>query len=184
MFIEKPGSGQFGDVQKMATSMFAEDGKSLDFVAVKMLQPPKAASAASGYSGGHTVSTGCAATIAANSAADLKVRGEFLDKINVMKQFRHPNLVRLLGVLLILEFLVGGSLEDWLPVNGPKLLKPTAAKLVHLLHQASLGMLALSRALNEPLIVHRDLAARNVLIDEKLQVKVAYYGLSRDVEED
>ena len=81
---------------------------------------------------------------------------------------------------MILEFLVGGSLADWLPANGPKLLKPTAAKLFHLLHQVSLGMLALARAR----IVHRDLAARNVLIDEKLQVKVSDYGLSRDVEED
>jgi serine/threonine protein kinase len=49
-----------------------------------------------------------------------------------------------------------------------------------MLHQVALGCLALSRAG----IVHRDLAARNLLVDERLQVKVADYGLSRDVDED
>jgi serine/threonine protein kinase len=95
--------------------------------------------------------------------------------------------VRLLGYCteiqpnyMILEFSTGGSLSDWLPVNGPKLLKPTAAKLIHMLHQASLGMLALGQAE----IIHRDLAARNVLVDERLQIKVADFGLSRDLQED
>jgi serine/threonine protein kinase len=49
-----------------------------------------------------------------------------------------------------------------------------------MLHQVALGCLALSRAG----IVHRDLAARNLLVDSRLQVKVADYGLSRDVNED
>jgi serine/threonine protein kinase len=49
-----------------------------------------------------------------------------------------------------------------------------------MLHQVALGCLALSRAG----IVHRDLAARNLLVDSRLQVKVADYGLSRDVDED
>jgi serine/threonine protein kinase len=50
----------------------------------------------------------------------------------------------------------------------------------YMLHQVALGCLALSRAG----IVHRDLAARNLLVDSQLQVKVADYGLSRDVDED
>ena len=49
-----------------------------------------------------------------------------------------------------------------------------------MLHQVALGMDELQRVG----IVHRDLAARNCLIDEHLHVKVADYGLSRDVEED
>lgn len=119
------------------------------------------------------------------AASSLEV--DFLREATLMKQFRHPNLVQLLGVctatkpyMMILEFLTGGSLDQWLPANGPMLLKPTASKLVHLLHQVALGMTELGKAS----IVHRDLAARNVLIDEKLHVKVADYGLSRDVDED
>lgn len=115
------------------------------------------------------------------------LQAEFLREVELMKQFRHPNLVQLLGVststkpfMMILEFLKGGSLDQWLPENGPKLLKPTSAKLVHVLHQVALGMDALGKAD----IVHRDLAARNCLIDEHLHVKVADYGLSRDVDED
>jgi serine/threonine protein kinase len=110
------------------------------------------------------------------SAAKYKeAEQEFLGEIGVMKQLRHPNLVSLLGVctagsptFMILEFLKGGSLEDWLPENGPRL-KPE--RLTHLLHQVALGFLALEEAM----IIHRDLAARNVLIDEYQRIKVSGY---------
>jgi serine/threonine protein kinase len=49
-----------------------------------------------------------------------------------------------------------------------------------MLHQVALGCQVLARSG----IVHRDLAARNVLVDDRLHVKVADYGLSRDVDED
>ena len=49
-----------------------------------------------------------------------------------------------------------------------------------MLHQVALGFVALGDAE----IVHRDLAARNILVDENLLVKVADYGLSRDVDDD
>jgi serine/threonine protein kinase len=190
-FVEKLGSGQFGDVIKMSTSMFTPDG-SLEFVAVKMLKVGTFAGGAadaggySAYAGADAAGDGDDADPAAAANAKL-LRKEFLAECDLMKQFRHPNLVRMLGVCttstpeyMILEFLVGGSLADWLPHNGPKLLKPTCAKLVHILHQVALGFMELGRAG----IIHRDLAARNVLIDENLQIKVADYGLSRDVEED
>jgi serine/threonine protein kinase len=49
-----------------------------------------------------------------------------------------------------------------------------------MLHQVALGCQALAHSG----IVHRDLAARNVLVDDQLHVKVADYGLSREVNED
>jgi serine/threonine protein kinase len=170
-FVEQLGSGQFGDVQKMATRLFSVD-QSLEFVAVKTLKASVGTSAA--------------------------VLAAFEQEINMMKQIRHPNLVRLLGVCthaephyMILEFSAGGSLNEWLPVNGPLLLETSfatkevyllhpATRLMYLLHQVALGMSALGR-MN---IIHRDLAARNVLVSYNLSVKVADFGLSRDVEVD
>ena len=42
-----------------------------------------------------------------------------------MKRLQHPNLVSLLGVctidrpiLMVLEYLAGGSLDDWIAKNG------------------------------------------------------------------
>jgi serine/threonine protein kinase len=182
-FVQHLGSGQFGDVSKMSTRLFSPD-QSLDFVAVKMLKPSNTGAGANkinAYSG-YAMSTNIA-TAETTDPPDQALLKEFLAEMAVMKQFRHPNLVRLLGCCtktqpnyMILEFSTGGSLDDWLPVNGPKLLKPTNAKLVHLLHQVSLGMLALGHAG----LVHRDLAARNVLVDENLQIKVADFGLSRE----
>lgn len=114
----------------------------------------------------------------------------FVAEIEVMKQLRHPNLVLLLGVcmqatpyMMVLEYLPGGSLDAWISRNGPMLLTPkdsNPAKLVHMLHQIALGMVELGKVG----IVHRDLAARNILVDKSLNVKIADYGLSRDVEED
>jgi serine/threonine protein kinase len=160
--IQKLGEGQFGDVVKMATSLFSDDG-SMDFVAVKMLRGSN------------------------SSPAAARAEAEFVAEIELMKRLRHPNLVALLGVCTrappfwaVLELLHGGSLDEWLPSNGPALLNPAPTRLVVMLNQVALGCLALSQAG----IIHRDLAARNILVDSKLQVKVADYGLSRDVDED
>ena len=49
--------------------------------------------------------------------------------------------------------------------------------MVGMLREVSLGMIALG----QHGIVHRDLAARNVLVGEHHHVKVADYGLSRDL---
>ena len=74
--------------------------------------------------------------------------------------------------LLVLEYLAGGSLEDWLPTNGPAL---SGSELRAILHQVALGLSGLGRLG----IVHRDLAARNILIDADLSVKISDFGLSR-----
>jgi abelson tyrosine-protein kinase 1 len=165
--VEKLGEGQFGDVMKMVTALFSDDG-TVDFVAVKMLKSEALAGAP------------------ASKAAFAKAEADFLGEIDLMKRLRHPNLVALLGVctrapplFAVIEFLKGGSLDLWLPENGHKLLEPAPTPLIYMLHQITLGCLALAGAG----IVHRDLAARNVLVDDRLHVKVADYGLSRDVDE-
>ena len=163
--IQKLGEGQFGNVYKMETRLFSADGES-DFVAVKQLKVSS-----------HTLPS------APSAAPAVQLEADFFAEIDLMKQLRHPNLVTLLGVctdvrpyLMIMEFLKGGSLEEWLPDNGPKV---SQERLTFMLHQVALGFVALGQAS----LVHRDLASRNVLVDEYMHVKVADYGLSREVEE-
>jgi hypothetical protein len=119
--IQKLGEGQFGDVIKMATSLFSDDG-SVDFVAVKVLKLNGA--------GGENA-----------AAMATKLEADFVAEMELMKRLRHPNLVTLLGVctrelpfLAVLEFLKGGSLDVWLPANGHLLLKPAPTKLVYVPH--------------------------------------------------
>lgn len=215
--VQNLGAGEFGQVVKMSTRLFSSDGTKGFVAVKMLTSGPKGAGDNAGTSAGgidsDTILQGSSTyhdhginddAIAQGSgmyhnpeekgggdddsgAAASSLEADFLRESTLMKQFRHPNLVQLLGVctatkpyMMILEFLTGGSLDQWLPANGPLLLKPTASKLVHLLHQVALGMIELGKAG----IVHRDLAARNCLIDEHLHVKVADYGLSRDVDED
>jgi serine/threonine protein kinase len=183
--VEKLGSGQFGDVHKAATAAFAEGG-SLEFVAVKSLivggVTPTADPVPGG--GGSAAHQDLDDGSGIDRAKRFEAEQEFLAEIELMKRLRHPNLVSLLGVctkqppyLMVLEFLAGGSLDVWLPENGPKLSVP---RLLHILHQVALGL----ASLGDVGVIHRDLAARNVLIDDRFVAKVADYGLSRSVEDD
>ena len=157
--IETLGSGQFGEVNKMASKYFSPSGDFV-FVAVKTL-------------------------LEDDDEVDAENReqhlADFEQEIEMMKRVQHPHLVSLLGccvdvppLFMILEFSCGGSLEDWLPTNGPSL---KLTELLSILHQVAMGLVALKAHQ----IVHRDIAARNVLIGEDLCVKVSDLGLSRDV---
>lgn len=155
--LETLGRGEFGEVFKMVTDYFSASGE-YTFVAVKNLLPNDA-----------------------DEQEQAQRADDFLQEVELMKRLRHPNLVSLLGVcmetepyLIVLEFSTGGSLDTWLPDNGPKLELP---ELTHILHQVALGLAALSYAN----VIHRDLAARNVLIGDALATKIADYGMSRDV---
>jgi abelson tyrosine-protein kinase 1 len=163
-FMERLGSGQFGDVNKMAARLFPDTpaGSSDSFVAVKTLKAGDGSAVDNPTTTMHAMET------------------EFLAEVEVMKSLRHPNLVTLLGVctkerplLMVLEYLPGGSLDVWLPKCG-KHARPF--ELLRIVNQAARGMVALGTAG----IIHRDLAARNVLVDEKLRVKIADFGLSRE----
>lgn len=129
---------------------------------------------------------------------------DFQKEMSLMMHLRHPNLIQLLHVItqaapqaLVLEFMPGGSLTDWLQ----RQINPEQTQFLSLIHQVARGMSALAshgigmslnlyclQLANHPSFsslqpwnpVHRDLAARNVLIcDEPLQAKVSDFGLSR-----
>jgi serine/threonine protein kinase len=114
------------------------------------------------------------------NGADESAGNQFLAELELMKGLRHPQIVQLIGAvtesqpqMLVLEFLAGGALDDWLRENWGRGLH--GSQLDRSLHQIALGM----GALNAAGIVHRDLASRNVLVGEGLSCKVADFGLSR-----
>ena len=73
-----------------------------------------------------------------------------LQEAELMKRFRHPNLVQLLGLcradgqlMMVLEFLAGGALDDWVYSHGAGADPRT---LLGFLHQTAMGMMALGEA--------------------------------------
>ncbi|KAM4876250.1 ephrin type-B receptor 4, partial [Sylvia borin] len=111
-------------------------------------------------------------------------RREFLREAARMAQFRHPNVVRLRGVvsartpaMIVTEFLLHGALDAFLRGREGTL---SPLQLVAMLRGIAAGMSYLSEAG----FVHRDLAARNILVDAHLVCKVSDFGLSRALDGD
>ena len=162
------GAGNFGEVNLMIAASGTVATTAVP-VAVKSLTCTAAAAAA-----------GDGAEDGAEDGGDAGNRNRFLGEAQIMAKVRHPNLVALLGVctkkaplLMVLEYLSGGSLEDWLAVHAEAL--PMSGG-VGILRDVAKGM----QHLHHNDVLHRDLAARNVLIGPGLAVKVADFGLARE----
>uniref|UniRef100_H3DFY7 non-specific protein-tyrosine kinase n=1 Tax=Tetraodon nigroviridis TaxID=99883 RepID=H3DFY7_TETNG len=106
----------------------------------------------------------------------------FLEEANLMKQLQHERLVRLHAVvtkepiLIVTEFMVNGSLLDFLKSDAGKKLKVN--KLIDMAAQIAEGM-AYIEVKN---YIHRDLRAANILVSETLHCKIADFGLARIIE--
>ncbi|KAM3874319.1 muscle, skeletal receptor tyrosine-protein kinase [Diretmus argenteus] len=138
--------------------------------------------------------------------ASTDMQNDFQREAALMAEFDHPNIVRLLGVCavgkpmcLMFEYMAHGDLNEFLRRRSP-------TQSVHTLSLASLSgrsfsseleaggplscadQLSISKQvaagmayLSERKFVHRDLATRNCLVGEEMVVKIADFGLSRNI---
>ncbi|XP_019361491.1 PREDICTED: fibroblast growth factor receptor 4 [Gavialis gangeticus] len=141
-----------------------------------------------------------AVTVAVKMLKDSATDKDLADLISEMEMMKlmdkHKNIINLLGVCtqdgplyVIVEFAAKGNLREFLRARRP----PTpdyafdAARppdeqlsfkdLVSCVYQVARGM----EYLESKRCIHRDLAARNVLVTEENVMKIADFGLARDV---
>ncbi|KAJ8380316.1 hypothetical protein SKAU_G00010940 [Synaphobranchus kaupii] len=174
LFREKLGEGQFGEVHLCEAEGLPEflgegaplpewDGKPV-LVAVKQLRAD-----------------------ATNNA-----RNDFLKEIKIMSRLNDPNIIQLLCVCvnsdplcMVTEYMENGDLNMFLSqreiestlTHANNIPSVSLSDLLHMSVQISSGMRYLA-SLN---FVHRDLATRNCLLDRRLTIKIADFGMSRNL---
>ncbi|XP_077201400.1 muscle, skeletal receptor tyrosine-protein kinase [Paroedura picta] len=136
--------------------------------------------------------------------ASADMQADFQREAALMAEFDNPNIVKLLGVCavgkpmcLLFEYMAFGDLNEYLRNRSPRSLcsmnnndldiriRPASPALLTLscmdqlciAKQVAAGMAYLS----ERKFVHRDLATRNCLVGENMVVKIADFGLSRNM---
>ncbi|XP_070618125.1 tyrosine-protein kinase Fes/Fps isoform X2 [Erythrolamprus reginae] len=110
-----------------------------------------------------------------------ELKSRFLQEAGILKQYSHPNIVRLIGVCtqkqpiyIVMELVKGG---DFLTFLRHKRAQLTAKELLRMMENAAAGM----EYLASKHCIHRDLAARNCLVTESNALKISDFGMSREL---
>ncbi|KAF9430560.1 hypothetical protein BGZ76_000798 [Entomortierella beljakovae] len=105
---------------------------------------------------------------------------EIKHEINVLKQLRHENIVRFVGVCtnvrhlcIVTELCEHGDLYD----HMRKVRRPTFGKMIMYMHDIALACSYLHT--RRPSIIHRDLKSMNILISSDDRAKINDFGLAR-----
>ncbi|KAF5770944.1 putative protein kinase RLK-Pelle-WAK-LRK10L-1 family [Helianthus annuus] len=113
---------------------------------------------------------------------------QVLNEVRILCQVNHRGLVRLLGCcveldqpLLVYEYIPNGTLLDHLKGQHNGML--TWTHRLNIARDTAEGLAYLHFSAVPP-IYHRDVKSSNILLDEKLNAKVADFGLSRLAEAD
>uniref|UniRef100_A0A4W6C2Z2 receptor protein-tyrosine kinase n=1 Tax=Lates calcarifer TaxID=8187 RepID=A0A4W6C2Z2_LATCA len=137
--------------------------------------------------------------------ASADMQNDFQREAALMAEFDHPNIVRLLGVCavgkpmcLMFEYMAHGDLNEFLrrrsPTQSVRTLSHASLSGRSFSSEMEAGPLSCSEQLSiskqiaagmaylsERKFVHRDLATRNCLVGEEMVVKIADFGLSRNI---
>ncbi|XP_044949802.1 wall-associated receptor kinase 5-like [Hordeum vulgare subsp. vulgare] len=110
-------------------------------------------------------------------------REEFVNEIIILSQINHRNIVRLLGCcldvdvpMLVYEFVSHGNLSQFLHGADRRLPIPLAIRLK--IATQSAEALAYLHSSTSRTILHGDVKSANILLDDKLNAKVADFGAS------
>ena len=111
-------------------------------------------------------------------------KNEFLEEARILSKFHHPNILKLIGVvtlqqpvLIIHEYVAYGDLRAALKACRKSDIAVETLELLTMAAQIASGMEHLaSRS-----FIHRDLAARNIALGKYCNVKIADFGLSRQL---
>ncbi|TKS65497.1 Tyrosine-protein kinase [Collichthys lucidus] len=108
---------------------------------------------------------------------ELKIR--FLSEARILKQYDHPNIVKLIGVCtqrqpiyIVMELVPGGDFLSFLRKKKDEL---KTKQLIRFSGDAAAGM----AYLESKNCIHRDLAARNCLVGDGSVLKISDFGMSR-----
>lgn len=125
-------------------------------------------------------------------SASREAEEDFLREVDIMSAFRHENILTLVGVVLrdtnvtpmmVFEYMPHGDLAELLRNQNNRFddqkKVPTLSRhdLMSIALQIANGMMYLA----SQRFVHRDLACRNCLVASGPMVKIADFGMSRDV---
>lgn len=129
---------------------------------------------------------GTAIAVKAAKVGNTKSTDQVLNEVRILSLVNHRNLVRLLGCcveadqpLMIYEYIPNGTLYHHLHKNG---FLDWSTRL-NIAFQTAEGLAYLHSSAYTP-IYHRDVKSSNILLDDKLNARVADFGLSRLAETD